>query len=95
MHQGEVFKPIRAGALSKAGYVKSIPAIVLHGPEKFGGIGLKDFYSIQGIEHIKALVDEAGKTSPTGQLLDIAIHGHVLKLGRSGFFYDQDYKEAE
>ena len=90
----EAFKPIRAGALSKAGYVKSIPAVVLHGPEKYGGIGLKDFHSVQHIEHIKALSDEGGKTSPTGQLLEILLHGHVLEIGRSGSFLEQKYNEV-
>ena len=90
-----VFKPIRAGALSKAGYAKSIPAVVVHGPKKYGGIGLKDIHSIQGIEHIKAIIDEAGTKSPTAELINIVIDGHILEVGRSGSIFEHKYSEIE
>ena len=88
----DIFKPIRAGVLSKAGYVKTIPEVVVHAPEKYGGIGLMDFYTYQHIQHIKVLVDEGGGNSPTSKLLDILVHGHTLEAGRKGKLLHQDYK---
>ena len=90
----DTFKPIRAHALSNMGYNKHIPKIVVHGPEKYGGIGIKDIYSIQGIEHVKILLEEGGGTSPTSQLLDITIHGHILEIGRSGNLFNMSYEEV-
>ena len=83
-----VFKPIRAGPLRKAGFSKSTPAVVIHGPKKFGGVGLNDFYTIQGTEHVKVLCDEAGTQSPTGKLMNILIHGHTLEIGTGGRLFD-------
>ena len=54
----EVFKPVRAQVLAPMGYNWHIPAIIVHGPVKYGGMGIKDLYTMQGIEHIKALLDE-------------------------------------
>ena len=48
----EVFKPIRKGVLGKTGYAKTMPETIVHGPETYGGIGLKDIYSLQGGLHI-------------------------------------------
>ena len=90
-----VFKPIREHTLPKAGYSRSLPSTILHGPEEYGGVGLMDIYTIQGIEHVKALIDEGGKDSPTGDLLTILATGHTLEIGRSGRIFEQDYDEIE
>ena len=44
-----------------------MPAVVVHGPEKFGGIGIMDIYTKQGITHIKTIAEEAGTTTPDGE----------------------------
>ena len=90
----EIFRPIRARALSKAGYNKTIPAIVVHAPEKFGGLGMMDFHTYQHIQHIKALIDDGGIDNPTGKLLDILIQDHTLETGRTGKILHQDYKQV-
>ena len=91
----DVFKPIREHALPKAGYARSLPSTILHGPEEYGGVGLMDVYTIQGIEHVKALVDEGGTDTPTGELLTILATGHTLEIGKTGQFFEQDYDEVE
>ena len=91
----EVFKPIRAGVLPKAGYCRNIPSAVIHGPEKYGGIGIRDLYTIQGTEHIKAMLNDGGTQNPTGQLLAIAMTGHTLEVGRAGRLFDANYSEIE
>ena len=91
----EVFKPVRANALGPMGYNRTIPALVVHGPTKYGGMGLKDLYSIQGIEHVKAILDDTQGKSPTASLLEVLHMDHVLEIGRKGFLYDWDYKEVE
>ena len=75
--------------------MKTIPAVILHAPKKFGGIGLQDFYTVQGIEHLKALIDEGGTDSPTGKLMNILLHDHALELGVSGYFLDQDFRNVQ
>ena len=91
----QIFKPVRANVLAPMGYNRHMPAIVVHGPVKYGGMGIKDLYTIQGIEHVKALMDETTSTSPTASLLQILHDGHVLEIGRKGFLYDWDYEQVE
>ena len=90
----DVFKPVREHALTAMGYNRHIPAVVVHGPVKYGGMGIKDLYTIQGVEHIKILIDEVSGNSPTSGLLQILHHEHVLEIGREGFLYDMDYSQV-
>ena len=91
----EIFKPIREGALPKTGYARSMPALVVHGPEKYGGVGIKDIYSLQGIAHIKALLDEGGTSTPTGQLIQQVMEGHTIEAGRARNLFDLPYSEIK
>ena len=91
----EIFKPIRKGVLPKAGYAEKMPAIVVHRPNKYGGVGIKDLYTLQGIAQVKAFLDEAGRKSPTAQLLHTAVEGHIIKVGRSGNLFQLKYKEIQ
>ena len=68
---------------------------MVHGPEKYGGIGIMDMYSKQGISHIKVLSDEAGTTTPTGNLLNIIIDGHMVEVGRKGNIFDMAYPKIQ
>ena len=91
----DIFTPIRQGALRKTGYSQSMPGTIVHGPTKYGGIGIKDLHTLQGIAHIKVLLDEAGTETPTGSLLQHVIEGHVLEVGRSGNLFTLPYKEIQ
>ena len=72
-----------------------MPATIVHGPAKYGGIGIKDLYTLQGIAHLKVLIDEAGSSTPTGSLLQQVIEGHVLEVGRSESIFKLSYKEIQ
>ena len=89
----DVFKPIRRHALSPMGYNRNIPAEIVHGPSKYGGMGLQDIYTVQGIEHIKVLLDEMHSNSPTGKLLRILHQEHQLESGRRTTLYHTPYDE--
>ena len=91
----DVFKPIRQGVLPKTGYMRTMPADIIHGPTKFGGVGIKDLHTLQGIAHVKALLDEAGTDSPTGILIMQVIEGHTLEVGRSGQLFQLKYDDIE
>ena len=57
------------------------------------GIGIQDLYTIQGTEHIKALINDGGKDNPTGTLIAIATSGHTLEVGKGGRLFDANYEE--
>ena len=79
----EIFKPIREKVLPKMKICRSAPAILVHGPEEYGGLEIKDLYVLQGIAHIKALIDEGETNSTTGKLLRNLIEQHIMELGLS------------
>ena len=89
----EVFKPIRNNALGPMGYNTHMPTVIVHGPTRYGGMGLRDIYTTQGSEHIKALLDEMTSSSPTGHLLRILHQEHQMESGRSTGLYDTPYEE--
>ena len=91
----EVFKPVRKYAISQMGYNMNMPKEVVHGPRRYGGMGLRDIYTVQGTEHIKVLLDEMTSQSPTGKLLRILHQEHQLEIGRSTMIYEIPYKEIE
>ena len=62
---------------------RQAPAILVHGPEEYGRLGIKDAYLLQGIAHVKALIDEGESNSTTGKLLRNLIEQHIIELGLS------------
>lgn len=95
MHKNQtekVDKEIRK-ILPKMGYCRSTPKTLVHGHTAYGGIGLRDIDTIQGTEHIKALLQEAGSGSPTDQLLQIVIDQHTLERGRQGDIFKGEDKD--
>ena len=89
---GEIFKPIREKVLPKMKICRQAPAIVVHGPEDYGGLEIKDLYILQGIAHIKALIDEGESETTTGKLLRNLIEQHVVEVGLSSEPSDWSYE---
>jgi hypothetical protein len=90
----QVFHPVRKSVLPKMGICRNAPATIIHGPKKYGGMEFKDLYTTQGIEHIKALLENGGKENTTGKLLSTLISGHVLEIGRRGFLFQHQYEKV-
>ena len=90
----DVFKPVREKVLGPMGYNRTIPAVVVHGPIKYGGMGIRDIYTMQGTEHLKVLLDETKGNSPTARLLQIAHQDHILEIGRDRFLYDWKFSDV-
>ena len=91
----EVFKLVRKYAMSQMGYNTNMPKEIVHGPNRYGGMGLGDIYTVQGTEHVKVLLDEMSSQSPTRKLLRILHPEHQLECGQSTTLYDMPYAEIE
>ena len=79
----EIFKPVREKVLPKMKICRKAPDILIHGPEEYGGLEFKDLYILQGIAHLKAMIDEGESDSTTGKLLRNLIEQHVMEVGLS------------
>ena len=88
----EAFIPIRNKILPKLSVCRSAPAALVHGPVELGGMGIKDLYTLQGIAHIKALVEEGSTESATGKLIRTLIEYHMLETGLGESIFDTPYE---
>ena len=84
----EAFTPIRNKVLPKLSVCRTAPAALVHGPVELGGMGIKDLYTLQGIAHIKALVEEGSEKSATGKLIRLLIEYHMIETGMGGSIFD-------
>ena len=52
----ELMKPVRQIAFARMGFNRNMPPEVMHGPREFGGYGLRDLYTEQGVDGIEQLI---------------------------------------
>ena len=65
----KVMAPALNRALPNSKIQRNFPRSVLYGPEQYQGMGVENPYWVEGIEHIKAIVDEINGATDTGDLL--------------------------
>ena len=61
-----------------------------HGPTAYGGMEIKNIYTLQGLAHVKAFTEKGSGDSTTGKLLQNLIKQHTLEVGLSGEMTDSD-----
>jgi hypothetical protein len=75
-------------ALPRCGIMRSFPRTLLHGPKKFGGLEVPEFYIEQGIAHITCLIRySVTRKHSTGLLLRHSCEAFKLKMGCSGSIF--------
>ena len=77
----QVMRKLLPRALPKMKVVRSINRDAVHLPKEYKGLGIKDLYTTQGIEHIKALIKHGGEDTATGILIQTTLEHHVLEVG--------------
>ena len=81
--------------LPKMGYCRSVPKDIIFGHKDHGGAGLQSIHTIQGVKHIKMILNEAGTGSPTDKLFQILMEGHLLEVGHQGKLWQIDYTKVK
>ena len=64
-----VWAPALGQGIAASGIVRSLHRSIVHGDNKFQGLGLRQPYLLQGIEHIKIMLTHWEGTTLTGKLL--------------------------
>ena len=90
----EVFTPVRKKIVPKMKVCRNTPGVLIHGPLKYGGLGFKHLHTTQGIAHVKALLDEGERNSPTGKLIRILAEYHTIEIGLPGEVFQNKYEEV-
>ena len=85
----KVMAPALNRALPNSKIQRNFPRSVLYGPEQYQGMGVENPYWVEGIEHIKAIVNKIKGATDTGDLLQATIEQQEVKLGTGkGFVTD-------
>lgn len=78
-----IMSPLLTRALPRMGMCSRIRRLVIHLPKEMGGIGIPDLWTLQGVDHIQAILDHGDTDSPTGQLLQNTLEDHIIHMGSS------------
>ena len=64
-----IISPALQSALPSSGICRSFPRAILYGSASAQGLGLRNLYHTQNIRHVKDILDQAWKDSPSSKLL--------------------------
>ena len=88
-----IMSPLLTNALPKLGVIRTMRRTAVHLPCHMNGLGIPDLYILQGIDHIKVLLDHGGQPTATGELLQNTIETHMLETGSSNNFFSSSPNE--
>jgi len=81
--------PILAQGLPAAGFVRSFPRVIAHGPWQWGSLNLPNLYTKQIILHIHTLLKFGGWLDDiTGSLIQASWKALQLEAGLSGKIFE-------
>jgi len=88
----QIMKPIYDAGLSRSNIVRSLDRKIVHGPQRFCGLGLPDLFVESGIYKIDRLCKfGSSEEFITGFLIRDSVEYLTLELGLEGNLFDQTY----
>ena len=78
-----IMSPLLINALPKLGIVRTMRRTEVHLSCYMNGLGIPNIYILQGIDHIKVLLDHGDQSTATEQLLQNTIEAHMIETGSS------------
>jgi hypothetical protein len=88
----KIMKPIRAAALSALGMNHHLTKIIVHGPQRYQGVGIPDLWTVQGILKLWLAIHHGDTKTITGHQLHASIELQTIKIGLPGDLLQQDFK---
>ena len=79
-----ILSPAIGPALSASGFSKSFPRAVLYSPVSIQGLGVQNLYHSQSCRHIKDILDQTWKKSPSEKYLRMTMDAFKLEAGILG-----------
>ena len=79
--------PALGAGLQASGICRNFPRAVLYGPLRYQGLNLQNLYHTQSIRHIKDIVDQTWRDTPSAKLLLANIEGIKLDAGIGGSIF--------
>jgi hypothetical protein len=86
-----IMKPIRAAALSALGINRHLSLVVVHGPQRYQGVGIPELWTVQGILKLWIALHHGDADTITGHQLRASMELLTLELGLPGQLMRQDF----
>jgi hypothetical protein len=86
-----IMQPIRAAALSALGINRHLSLVVVHGPQRYQGVGIPELWTVQGILKLWIAIHHGDADTITGHQLRASMELHTIELGLPGNLLRQDY----
>ena len=86
--------PLLQVLLPRAGINRNFKRDILYAPQGVQGLGMKDVYLTQGINHIIDIIDHTWKKTLTGHFIKCSLECLRLETGLTGHLLSLDYYES-
>jgi hypothetical protein len=86
-----IMAPILSVGLRRLGIQRHFPRVLAYAPLKYQGLGIRDPWATQLIEHIHVIQRHCTRPTITGKLLRSNMENLVLELGSATSFWQLDY----
>ena len=87
---GSILAPALQSGLPSSGLCRTFPRAILYGPPHTQGLGTHNLYHTQGIRHIKDILDQSWRNTPSAKLLIANIESMKIDAGIGGYLFQQD-----
>jgi hypothetical protein len=84
----EILSPAIGPALSASGFSKSFPRAILYAPASIQGLGVQNLYHSQSCRHIKDILDQTWKKSPSEKYIRMTTEAFKLEAGILGPLFE-------
>jgi hypothetical protein len=88
----KIMKPIRAATLPALGINRHLTKTIVHGPQRYQGLGIPDLWTVQGILKLWLAIQHGDALTITGHKLRASMELHTIEIGLPGDLLKQDFK---
>jgi hypothetical protein len=89
----DIMKPIRAAALPALKINRHLSLVVVHGPQRYQGLGIPDLWTVQGILKLWIAIQHGDAPTITGNQLRASMELHTLEIGLPGHLLTHSFAQ--
>jgi len=82
-----ILAPALKAGLHASGFGHSFPRAIIYGPYSAQGLGMHNLYHSQSIRHIKDMVDQTWRHTPSEKYLTLTLEALKLEVGIEGHLF--------
>ena len=87
-----IMAPAITAGLQSSGFGKSFPREILYAPPSTQGMGVTNLFHKQYIRHIKDIIDQTWRQSPSEKFILMIVEAFKLEAGLEGYVFQSETK---